>query len=609
MTFEERVRSIVNFRDAYQHFDSEYHGTSVQQMDHNEQYVHTIYQGTSTPASITEQSDYDDFFQVLSVGSNIYIPVSMLNQASFTLYKNGFKYFIIPKAIAMLHVAGVLNILSKTSRVADIINFGGTPCLLLDEKDVKCAPEYNCDIREYAQNLPSKEQDAILEYNAYNQYPYGGRPKGAGSHYYFDILVSKISGNSFVINTLKPFVKPMDAARPELFVADYTVSELNPKGYPLQSLHNIVQTLDNNRAHIGLNFVQHTRRMRPVVNATTQPTVYDIVLQQLDMFLTLISRGLYPTSLNHAYELFIKNLAPPFTYIRRPISLFMSNKESKQFWESVVSDSAILYKYQSLYQAQVKTGIKAYEEDNTLRYNPRGVILDDITLAPNLEIQHPHIPNILERTASDGRHEFIYIQTFRSKKMGKMPDEYWNVTLGDIPAPAITDVEEGDMEFEENEDEPQGRVISVYLGIDNEPQLDIPEPKGKYTSINGVSFYSAHLKLFYNTFLYSLVVDSAQIELPRASLRDVRMLRDTLQGLTPLYYFYQHMSDYMYAILNDKRTMLDIFDFLPARIMINRSFEIGLPLHLQLARLKKRAEDKITRLDELIEVAKSINLS
>ena len=161
----------------------------------------------------------------------------------------------------------------------------------------------------------------------------------------------------------------------------------------------------------------------------------------------------------------------------------------------------------------------------------------------------------------------------------------------------------------------------TYTFFVEEAPLEVPKLKHKYIKINGISFNSLDLALLYNTFLLETLVatQEPEINLPLMPLKDVKLLKDVFTGHTPLNYAYIHFSDYTYRQLSGDRTMLNIYELILARREIDRIFDLGLPLRIQLASIKLRwplaprsfsegpeTQIKISRLKELINLSSEL---
>lgn len=141
--------------------------------------------------------------------------------------------------------------------------------------------------------------------------------------------------------------------------------------------------------------------------------------------------------------------------------------------------------------------------------------------------------------------------------------------------------------------------------------LEVPKLQQRYVSINGVSFKTSDLRLFYNTWLYDTLVKTGEkdIVLPNISIDDLKLLRDVLTGNASMLYVYHRLSDYTYRLISGDRTMFDVYDGLGFRHLIDMGYDIGLPLVDQLTTLppdEVRVLGSAPRQRELIDLAKSI---
>lgn len=161
-------------------------------------------------------------------------------------------------------------------------------------------------------------------------------------------------------------------------------------------------------------------------------------------------------------------------------------------------------------------------------------------------------------------------------------------------------------------------VPKTYTSRVEEPPLELPKLRHKYIKINGISFNSLDLVLLYNTFLLETLVatQEPEVTLPLMPLKDLKLLKDVFTGHTSLNYAYTHFSEYTYRQLSGGRTMLNIYELIIARRAIDRFFDLGLPLRIQLASIKLsyplaprsfsqglEQEISISRLEELINLS------
>jgi len=147
----------------------------------------------------------------------------------------------------------------------------------------------------------------------------------------------------------------------------------------------------------------------------------------------------------------------------------------------------------------------------------------------------------------------------------------------------------------------------IFVIAEEEAELQIPFLKYKYIYINGVAFKSMDLRLFYNSFIYDTLLRTGESEIiiPNLSVQDLRLLRDTLTGRTSFLYFFQHISTYAYLQLSGERTLIDLFEFLPARYFIDLTFEIGKSLLESIQNIEvPRDVGVISRLEELVRISR-----
>jgi len=154
--------------------------------------------------------------------------------------------------------------------------------------------------------------------------------------------------------------------------------------------------------------------------------------------------------------------------------------------------------------------------------------------------------------------------------------------------------------LEEREHLPQ-----IFTELEAEEELHVAISNFKYITLHGICFLASDLRLFYNSFLYDTIVGTgeANFDLPNLSLKDLRLMRDVLAGRISFLYFYSNLSAYAYAQLSAKRTLLDIYDFIPARYYIDHAYVIGVPLRQQLKAIQIAASTGvIKRLEEVINL-------
>lgn len=154
--------------------------------------------------------------------------------------------------------------------------------------------------------------------------------------------------------------------------------------------------------------------------------------------------------------------------------------------------------------------------------------------------------------------------------------------------------------------EDQDSIPVIFQELEYEEELKVPFSSYRLVTVNGITFDSRDLRLFYNTFLFDTITATGEqtLELPNLSLRDLKLLRDMLKGRLSFLYFYQNISQYGYAQLSSKRTMLDLYDLKWARYYIDKAFKIGLPFRQQLASIQvAKTLGKIGRLEELVRIA------
>jgi len=380
---------------------------------------------------------------------------------------------------------------------------------------------------------------------------------------------------------------------------------------------------------------------------------YDFLFQQLDMILTLIVRGVaLPNPLGRVslHYLYIRNLYKPDSlgdYVRQPVSLFFNTLQIiSGIWNGFMQLGS-LYIYQesrNVFSKQkigpVSLGRNPVQLENLYRIPAINIMNLKIMDGPISQLKESRrqlshtLPNV-EFSENYNRHAEImnYVPTLRNERLLNAMLEYWNLERWYVPdfkneyAEQMIrqmaggqyvrgnmirqinakdyirdDTNEGDYIYEDY------RVRSkdtIYQDIDEEFALDTSLKQSK-VNINGVEFKSEDIKLLYNTHLFDLIKmsDESNFDLPGVSLKDLRLLRDAFEGRISLLYMYENISDYMYAQISNERSMMDIFEFLPARYFILSAYSLGLPLRQQLLQVKYEDLGTIGRLDELIAIAR-----
>lgn len=159
----------------------------------------------------------------------------------------------------------------------------------------------------------------------------------------------------------------------------------------------------------------------------------------------------------------------------------------------------------------------------------------------------------------------------------------------------------------EDQEDLRKHIYKYVEELEPESELIVPKLKYKYISINGISLKSADLRLFYNTWLFDILAstDVQEIELPNLTLSNIKAMRDLFNGNIEFNTFLKQASNYQLAILTGPRTMLDLYDFIDARIMMANFEDTKWLLREQLGKIQFPEKwGKVKRLDELVNVAK-----
>jgi len=415
---------------------------------------------------------------------------------------------------------------------------------------------------------------------------------------------------------LRTFLRPKSKTSWEnqaMFLRDYKVEELRTSGSSSLAwqvsenlLSTIMNMLDAHRKAIGKAICdKYKDNMIASADVSISACVisFDIVFQQLDMILTLLVRKIPITTtikckdfistqqlltLPSLHQLFIDNMVSPYTYIRRPMSLYMDSIHLMQtWWQACLEHPEQLYNYQKDYQYYSSAGPVVLEDCKEKK--------DDYKVSINISSDLILHGKFISDRVPPVTH---FKQPLRTKPCYDLSK--WNLTR------KVSEYSSGLVRVLQTA-APDLLVEGVKMHSEWEAPLQVLQVEHKYMCINGVSFLAKDLRLFYNTFLLESISRDEEIchTFKLLPYKDLLLLRETLMGRCPLLYLYENISKYGYSILCDERSMLQLYDLYLARILINREFRIGLPLRQQLAQMKiPNKYGEISRLQELVALAK-----
>lgn len=316
------------------------------------------------------------------------------------------------------------------------------------------------------------------------------------------------------------------------FVADYRVPELTTIS-PL--LAQILSILEEHRKNLAAAILSTDPNI-PHLSVTTFTAgiiSHDIVFQQLDMIMTLLIRGIditpciyHKKCIKELHQLFINNHSPLYSYIRRPMSLYLGDLLNIfDMWQSFVKHPGLLLEYQRLYEQAILTKVKV-KQIKQIRDKMSSSRLHMTTLNDQL---------LLEAKIKNGVVGHLNYKPFiRQHK----------------------------------------RICTNYFpGV-----IEV-----KYVKINGVSFSGSDLSLFSGTVLYEALIrleSARELDFPLLMPKDIFLLKELLSGRCCFSYFYEKISKYAYGILSGDNTMIAKYESTPETI--NKMFNLGVRLREEL---------------------------
>ena len=144
----------------------------------------------------------------------------------------------------------------------------------------------------------------------------------------------------------------------------------------------------------------------------------------------------------------------------------------------------------------------------------------------------------------------------------------------------------------------------------DEYSLNVPLIPGTVI-INGIEFKSNDLRLFYNTQLYDLVFSLIQtgqsnIQIPYISLKDLKLMRDLLQGRIMPQTFTDELSSQGIVFLGGDRTFYQLTESADTLSALNSIFSFGKDYVKQIRREGDSYEIRhVPRWNEFLEIVRS----
>lgn len=548
------------------------------------------YKEFSADVDFSSLPDFKDLAQQISYMTTRIVVVNLIgNECPIIIYIDGEEYIGYNASIYTIYSLGSLTLFKNLKQIPKLIVLADNPILIVKQSEDS-----------------KKMKLELIEDNNYHRLLDNG--------YSAQMMVYEAS----VFVEYLPSYRNIDLK----FDTEYDVPEIKSK-IGERIIKNIVEFLVKEYESFSYKKRQTDKELL---------FIFDFVFQELDLILVLLAINTeLPDPLDRR-KLSIIFTQKTNSYVRRPLSLYLDNLDiiNNRWTEFIKYPGLFLSTYQTQRRLVIES-LKSRRDVNNLdteslpsssytyneyklSYDP----MDAIDLVKRrieseaADMTVDLVPNTkwYQDTNLVGR--VLYEEFFRDEKIGEMKLSYWNlkkvVPVFQIPGEPFKPPEDDKPEDKYEFDNPKKSVNEygmLYAPLEEESELQIRDLKHRYIRINGIEFRSLDLKLFYNTFIWDTLIMTQEqsINLPLIPLTDIHLLRDLFNGRVSLLYFYEKIDKYTYLQFSGKRTMLDIFDFLPARRLIIEQFRIGIRLKEQIRNIDNPWGDiTISRLSELIEI-------
>lgn len=126
------------------------------------------------------------------------------------------------------------------------------------------------------------------------------------------------------------------------------------------------------------------------------------------------------------------------------------------------------------------------------------------------------------------------------------------------------------------------RRWSLQRWLAEEPETSLPIAQG--ITLHGIEFAEDLMRLFYQTPLATAAEFGAlTYNPPWLSAEDVILIQDFLEGRIMPGVFYKQLSQNAFNVLFTTGSFLDLYEYLPFRLVMDESFVFGVPVLQQLA--------------------------
>lgn len=434
----------------------------------------------------------------------LFTRISTTRNTGFPVLIAGKQYMYVPVGFWALHVGGMLNII-KSCR---LINLSGRLGQLIEPR-------------------PTAYSDMIDKLNN-------------NGYHMLNVPISPVA--PMILVGLNPFLR---CSPGKDYVADYKVAELKTYEEVLPVLTQVMLNLEYHRVRISEAILSVDPNIPHSSDAIFRSamTSYDIIFQQIDMIMTLLARNIDITPcfradnfIESVYKLFMTNLKEPYTYIRRPISLWLGNLPNvTEKWQSFVLHPELLLSYQAFYEQNLKNNTSKKEITRINKIVTPSISINDTLLLT-------------------GRFEVGVVGYFA----GVTPIRG-----------SITRITDGITDWTPMLRSTRNKVDQVVTPVRYE---------FKYVKINGVNFSSQDLSIFYNTALHEALIrldTNTELDMPLLLPADIFLMRELVKGRCCLSYFYQNITKYCYGLLSGDNTLLAKYELKPE---INNELDIGVPM-------------------------------